>query len=301
MGRDRVLAWVESPLQLIAAAEYAHSAGVRLEVAMRLSGPQMPATAQALLDRGAPFSSVAPYYGVPWSLLAEHPHWVVGDALSGQFQAAIAVLRPRAVTVVDDGVMTIRVARGLVGGAPFSRPGREPSRARAALASLSRERLLSLAASDSLDLFTAFGDHDALRAVGAHGIGITDNVFAWTRETGRPVSLSSATVVLGTAAVVDGTLSASRYLAWMGDIARDAGTASYLPHRRETPAMRDAVRAVEGVAVVDAGIPVELALAGTREPLDIVTLPSTAALTLRTVLAGSGSTIRTERIAERIR
>jgi hypothetical protein len=301
MGRERVLAWVESPLQLLAAAEYAHATGIRVEVAMRISGPQKPATAQALLDRGAPFSTVSPYYGIPWSLLSSHRHWIVGDAFSGQFQLAIGTLRPRAVTVVDDGIMTIRVARGLAGTGPFARPGDEPSGARALLGALARERLLALAATGSLDVYTAFGDHEALQALSARGIACVDNHFAWTRTTGQPLALASRTVLLGAAAVADGTLTSSRYLNWVADIARDAGTVSYLPHRREPAALVNEIRGLDGVVVVEAGIPVELALAGTLEPLDIVTLPSTAAVTLRTVLEGSRSTIRTERLAERVR
>ena len=95
------LAWVESPLQLLCAAEFAASLGLRVRVAFRLSGPQMTATAQELLTRGAPFTDAVPYYGVPWGLLADHRDWIIGDAFSGQFRSAMSLLAPRTVTLVD--------------------------------------------------------------------------------------------------------------------------------------------------------------------------------------------------------
>jgi hypothetical protein len=74
------LAWVESPLQMLCAAEFAAAHDLRIRVAFRLSGPQMTATAAELLQRGVPFAQAAPYYGVPWTLLAEHRDWIIGDA-----------------------------------------------------------------------------------------------------------------------------------------------------------------------------------------------------------------------------
>ena len=47
-----------------------------------------------------------------------------------------------------------------------------------------------------------------------------------------------------------------------------------------------------GVRVFDTGLPIELVLAGAQEPLEVLTLPSSATTTLANVLRGSGSSIR---------
>ncbi|MFW8745928.1 hypothetical protein, partial [Mesorhizobium japonicum] len=77
----------------------------------------------------------------------------------------------------------------------------------------------------------------------------------------------------------------------------DGMPAAYLPHRREPEEVLARVAALDGVELVRTGLPVELALAGTTEPLEIVSLRSTAAITLRQVLEGSGSQVRIEAAA----
>ncbi len=299
MGRDRQLAWVESPLQLIAAAEFAAAQGRAIDVAFRLGGPQMPATAQALLQRRALFSRCEPYFGIPWGLLADRRAWIVGDGLSGQFQLAMSVLGARSATFLDDGIMTIQLARALAGTAALSRPGHVVSRRRALIASLARERLTAIAARESLTMFTVFAEHPALRTLENHGAGIVENDFAWLRANARPISVASRRIVLGAAAVADGTLDARAYIEWVRSAA--VGGATYLPHRREPESLLACVAELPGVAVLRTGLPVELALAGTTEPLDIVSLQSTAVVTLRIVLAGSGSTIRSSAVSELVR
>jgi len=211
----------------------------------------------------------------------------------------MATIGAREVTLLDDGMMTIPLARTLAGMRGYDRPGHRTSRRRALLASLARDRMLALAARERLSFFTAFAEHDALAALDGHGIGVADNAFDWLRANGRPVTVPGDRVVLGAAAVADGGITAPDYLAWVRSV---AGTepAAYLPHRREPAAVVDAVAGIPGVTVVRTGIPVELALAGTTRALDIVTLRSTAALTLATVLAGTGTRIRTGQLRERV-
>lgn len=301
MDETRAVAWVESPLQLLAAAEYAAHRGRALDVAMRL-GPQLPETAALLLERRAFFSSCVPYVGIPWGLLATRRSWVVGDGYSGQFQLAMATLGARQVTLLDDGMHTIHLARSLAGSRPYERPGHATSRRRAGIASLARDRLLALAARERLDVFSVFADHEAVRALEQRGARTTANTFAWARREHRPVELPADTVLLGAAAVADGTIAPDDYLSWVADAAAGAPAGvAYLPHRREPREVLTRVGRLPGVTVVETGIPVELALAGTERPLVIVTLPSTAAVTLRQVLEGTGSTIRTSTLREAVR
>src|SRR4051794_22146628 len=101
MGHGRQIAWVESPLQLVCAAEFAAHQGRSMDVVFRLTGPQMPATAQLLRDRGALFSRVEPYYGIPWERLASRRDWVIGDLFSGQFRTAMSTIGAASMTLVD--------------------------------------------------------------------------------------------------------------------------------------------------------------------------------------------------------
>jgi hypothetical protein len=70
-----------------------------------------------------------------------------------------------------------------------------------------------------------------------------------------------------------------------------AGDLAYLPHRRETDEMLAAVAEFPGVKVFDTGLPIELVLAGAREPLEVLTLQTSATTTLTHVLAGTGSSV----------
>lgn len=291
MSSSRVpLAWVESPLQLLGAAEYAAAVG-GAHVAFRLSGPQMPTTADELRSRGAAFRSLAPYVGIPWSLLAEHRDWVIGDPFSGQFRAAMSVLRPRSVTFVDDGAHTVHAARALLGETDYARPGQREGALKGLLGSLARDRVLRLAGTGQVRLFTAFADADPVTALGRLEIEVMRNGFVWLRDNPRPVVVTHRRVVLGSAHPVDGLMPLGDYLRFLRRIAAPEGL-TYLPHRRETEAQLAHVAGLPSVTVMRTGMPVELALAGTTQPLDIVSLGSSAVTTLRTVLAGGVSSIR---------
>jgi len=97
-------------------------------------------------------------------------------------------------------------------------------------------------------------------------------------------------VLLGSALPTDGRMPVADYLSWVASEARN-GRLAYLPHRRETAAVLAAVSELPGVRIFDTGLPVELVLAGAREPLEVLTLPTSAQTTLTHLLAGSGSVI----------
>lgn len=272
------VAWVESPLQFVSAAELAADRGVRIRVVFRL-GPQMSQTAAELMRRGADFASCTPYVGIPWNELAAASEWVIGDGLSGQFRLAAAVLRPKAVTLLDDGTMSLRLAAALAGQCAFERPEQRPSGLRGNLGGLARDQLLRLAGTGRLAFFSVFGsERPEFVAAAALGVRLRANRFSWTRRTARPPRLPTGRVILGTARVADGLLDRAEHLA---EVARfvAVGPAVYLPHRREPRAEIDAVRGIRGVSVIEPELPVELFLAG-LDGLEVRSSGSTADSTL---------------------
>lgn len=290
----RPVAWVESPLQLVGAAEWAHAHGTRIDLAGRLA-PQVEQTAAELVRRGALFADQAGYWGIPWRMLAAHDHWLVGDGFSGQFRLAAAVLRPKRITLLDDGLKTLPLCDALTGHAPYARPGIAEGRLTRTVAPFALDLARLRAAAGNLDVFTAF-DLGAARidALADLGASVEGHAFAWLRGT-RPTSLTRdgmehERIVLGSAAVVDGLMPLPEYVSWVAGQA--AGGALYLPHRRESLDQIAAVASSADVAVVQKHLPIEVVLAGTDRPRDIVSLPSSAVVTLRLVLNGTGSVVR---------
>jgi hypothetical protein len=293
----RAIAWVESPLQLIAAAEWAALQAEPIVVALRLGSAQMSETAEELLARGARFAECAPYYGIPWELLSRHRDWVIGDGFSGQFRLAASVLRPRRITLIDDGAHAIALADALLERGSFARPDQHESWLSTLLGGNARNRILHLATRERLEISTAFPLGDArMTALADRGIRVRPHKLEWVQRTARPIAIPGNRVLLGSARPVDGLIPTDRYLGWVAAEGA-AGNLAYLPHRRESDEMLDAVAALPGVRVFDTGLPIELVLAGAREPLEVLTLASSATTTLGHVLAGSGSSIRPRTVA----
>ncbi|PZU37637.1 MAG: hypothetical protein DI573_11230 [Microbacterium sp.] len=293
MAHD-VVAWVESPLQLIGAAEWAHAHRTSAAIAGRLTA-QMPETADELLARGATFGAMAPYLGIPWGVLARHRHWLVGDGYSGQFRLAASVLRPRRITFLDDGANAVAFADTLTGRRGYSRPGVAERGLTTRIAPVALDLLHTRALAGRVDVFTAFalGD-ERVRALAELGIPVRSHRFEWTRASAPRATAdarpTTRRVLLGSARPVDGHLDADLYLDW---IAAEAASSplTYLPHRRETPAQLAAVAAIPGVRIAQGHLPAELVLAG-AEGLDVLTLASSTTTTLPLVLDGTGSRIR---------
>jgi hypothetical protein len=268
-------------------------------VAVRIGSAQIAATAEELLARGAAFAECVPFYGIPWGLLSRHSSWAIGDGFSGQFRMAASVLRPRSVTLLDDGALTVSLADALLERTGFTRPGQYESALSTLLGGRARSRMLSLASRERLEISTAFalGD-DRLTALADRGIRVTPHRLDWVRRTARPIAVPGNRVMLGSARVVDGIFPVNEYLSWVSTEAA-AGELAYFPHRRETEDLIETVAAIPGVSIFDTGMPIELVLAGTTEPLEVLSLPSSATTTLAHVLAGSGSTIRKHSISPR--
>ncbi|MBP2435677.1 hypothetical protein [Microbacterium amylolyticum] len=291
---DVPVAWVESPLQLIGAAEWAAHTGVRVDLAARLA-TQVEETARELSVRGALFGIQDGFWGIPWRMLSAHDHWLVGDGFSGQFRLAATVLRPRRLTFLDDGLNAVSFVDALTGVRSYSRPGVAERGLSRRVAPLALDTVRMRAASGAVDIFTAFPlgaqREDRLADL---GVGSVRHDFSWLRSTAPSRSLwraeLSSRIVLGTARVEDGLIPRQAYISWVREQAR--GGAAYLPHRRESSALVDEIAATTLARPVRIPLPVEIVLAGEGRSFDIVTLRSSAATTLRRVLAGTTSSVR---------
>lgn len=285
------VAWVESPLQLIGAAEWADAAGERVTIAGRLTA-QMSETADELLARDAPFGVLEPYLGIPWRLLSQHRHWLVGDGYSGQFRLAAAALRPKRLTFLDDGANAIAFADTLIGRRQYSRPGIAERGLTTKVAPLALDVIHSRSLAGSVELFTAFDlGADRVDRLGDLGVRTRRHGFEWTRRTAPAASVETRRVLLGSAQPGDGRIDRDVYLDW---VAAEAATSpvTYLPHRRESAELVRAVMGIPGVRLVETRLPAELVLAGATEPLEVLTLASSTTTTLPLVLQGSGSVLR---------
>lgn len=287
-----VIAWAESPLQLVGAAEWADAHRRRVPLAGRLT-PQMSETADELLARGALFGSCEPYLGIPWKLLAQHRHWLVGDGFSGQFRLAASVLRPRRITFLDDGANTIAFADALTGRRAYARPGVHERGLTTRVVPFALEQILGRALAGQVEFFTAFRfGQERTAALNELGARVDGHRFEWTRRTARPFSTTTAgRVLLGSARPVDGRMPLPAYLDWVKAEAAVAPV-TYFPHRREPGSQIAAVATIPGVVLSPLTVPAELALAGTTERLEIITLASSTTTTLPLVLRGTGSAIR---------
>jgi hypothetical protein len=294
--QEGAIAWVESPLQLLGALEHAALASTPLVIVPRAGDAQLERTVTHLAERVDDGSRFAIDRRVlPARLFTDGAPWLVGDAYSGQVQLRLERARPRALTLVDDGGITRLLAEHLDRGQPLLRP-RAPrvlAGVRSELATRTTRRLLGLASEGRLAVTTYLASNDPavlrLRALGAI---VTTHRFDRTRQWGAHAASvpPDARILLGTARVVDGLDAASTALQAIAHLAHAAPLA-YLPHRREPRWFLEAVARLPRVSVLAAELPIELALAGTPRPLDIVAGASTAAETLPVVLRGTGSTV----------
>ena len=279
-----VVAWVESPLQLMGVAEWADAHRRRVPVAGRLTA-QMPETADELIARGARFGHCEPYLGIPWRILARHKHWLVGDGFSGQFRLAASILRPERLTFLDDGANVVAFADSLIGRRPFARPGIAERGLTTRVAPFALDQIAGRARAGQVDFFTAFEFGESrLRELDERGYRVGRHAFEWTRRTARAyVTASAGRILLGSARPLDGKMPLAEYLGWVR-LEASRAPVTYLPHRREPESQLAAVATIPGVRVDRQSLPVEMVLAGAIERLEIVTLPSSTTTTLPLVL-----------------
>ncbi len=270
-------AWVESPLQLLGAVEYAAATGSAVRIVPRAGAAQLEATIERLERMGLPPGvEVLAERSTPVpALVGGERHWLLGDVFSGHSRLALSLASPDRLTVVDDGAISLHLDRVLAGEGAFGRPGVRESMVVRGLAAGAHSRLLALASADALELFSCF----PLRSS-----ALVPHRFSWLRKAAAPQA-PRTDVVLGSAAVTDSRVTADAYLRFIDALERPI---AYFPHRREPDDVLARLARLRGVRIERTGLPIELVLAG-AERARVRSLPSSALSTLPHVLAGTGS------------
>jgi hypothetical protein len=284
-------ALVESPLQLLCTVE-AHAAGyggAPTRVHVRDDVPALDAALDAVRGFGLPEGLETDLAGRRAALAAHEPVWLVGDAFSGLFQATALLRRGvERVVLADDGLATLDLARRLAAREPLVRMRSEAGAPRRQLGAVAARRLRNLAAQGRVTLFTALPLDPAVRAkLTAQGFTVVRNEFAWLASVPVDDAPTEPTVVIGSALAADGLVDPDAYVAWVGRLAAD-GPVRYLPHRRQAPELLARIGGMPGVTLDSAQAPVELRLRGMTAPQRVVSLPSTAAVLLTTILGSRG-------------
>ncbi|WP_062305572.1 hypothetical protein [Demequina subtropica] len=278
---DARVAWVESPLQLLNAIEWAAATGEPLDIMARAGLVQLDRTVAALVGHLPAGVTIDLSAGSAVNPRMRGAHsWLLGDVYSGQVKAMLAATGVRDTVIVDDGSAATSMADALAARAALSRPGVAEGLGHRALGLAGSARLAAAARRGRVGFFTAYPDAPGFVALAAAGADVRRNAYAWTRAT-RPVDAVYAEhVVVGTALIADGHVSRDAYREWLTGHA-DPSTV-YIPHRREDAEL--ALIADLGLTVLPVDVPIEIALAGSPTVRRVSTLPSSVVATLRVIL-----------------
>jgi hypothetical protein len=251
--------------------------------------PALGVALEAVRGFGLPEGLETDLAGRRAALAAHEPVWLVGDAFSGLFQATALLRRGlERVVLADDGLATLDLARRLAAREPLVRMRSDAGGPRRQLGAVAARRLRHLAARGRVTLFTALPLDPAVRAqLTAQGFVVARNDFAWLASAPVGDAPTEPTVVIGSSLAADGLVDADAYVAWVGGLAAD-GPLRYLPHRRQAPELLARIGELPGVTLDSAQAPVELRLRGMTAPQRVVSLPSTAAVLLTTILRPRG-------------
>ncbi len=278
------VAWVESPLQLINAIEYAAATGITMSIYLRKGIPQLAETSHELAPLLPEAVRLAGFRkSALASPLVSSSRRAIGDAHSGQVRAVLASTGVRNAVVVGDGTSTMRLAGQVARGEPLRRTGDQEGLLGRALATRASRLLRRAATRQSLEVFTGYSANEEVRALGALGARVRSNDYGWLRGLGLGIApgLPAGTVVLGSALADDGLIGAQSYVDWLRAVAEREGSVTYLPHRRERAESLDGYQGIPGLDVVVSGLPVEILVGAADGVTRIVTLPSSAVATLR--------------------
>lgn len=286
-GNDPRVAWVESPLQLINAIEYAAATDDAIRILPRAGVAQLDASIAAISSQAPQNVTFAP----PTGSLAEFSRArrrLIGDVFSGRFRLVVATTGVRDLVIVDDGSATIHAATLLATrGATIARMAQTEGAAQRALGRALGRTLRRSATRAGIPVFTAYDAEPAVAALSALGFRLIHNDYRWVAGLELPGALAiEGTVVLGTALGTDRQVDEDRYADWVAELAAE-GPVAYLPHRREGEGAIGRIAALPGVTVHRTGLPVEFVLGASSGVSRVVTLPSSAVVTLRSIVAGT--------------
>jgi hypothetical protein len=279
------IAWVESPLQLVNAVEYAAATGEPLRICLRARAKQLQYTANTLaphLPDGVSISgSWALAYLSPFMFARKR---LVGDAYSGQFRLAVALTGVRDLVAVDDGSAMLNFATQVLEARPLRRSGKAEGWLARRLGRIASLRLHHTLQHGGMRTFSAYSEDEELTALAAAGATVLHNRYRWVRKT-KFVKDDDAmeTVVLGSALHDDGFVKGAAYQEWVQQQVA-AGAGVYFPHRREKAKSLKHFKHTEGLKVRKAELPIEIVLASSRTVTTVITLPSSVVATLRSIL-----------------
>ncbi|MDQ8704189.1 hypothetical protein RCO28_17085 [Streptomyces sp. LHD-70] len=301
------LAFVESPVQLLNALEWAHAdaqrPGIQGKVTIVVLSPldpmsrgQLRRVAQLARDEGhavrweearggpsAPLKTI----GALAPELRRAARVVIGDPFSRYVQLLLTITRSRDLVVVDDGTATMEFIAQLARGerlVRWHRSGGRPGPRDLVFApfSAAARRRLTPGSGSSVEVFSSMPVNDI-----PEGVRLTPNTFAWTRARFGPPRLTKGADLVGTSLVETGVVDPDRYLEAVRRLARTHGATRYFAHRRESAEKLHELASVTGLEIVRPDLPLELI--ARRGPIGrtILSFPSTVVHTLPLALAGT--------------
>lgn len=282
----RTVAWIESPFQLLSLIEATYARHLALPVEGHLRGdPGMYRPLVRRLDRH-PVEGLCLESGArPATVrrrLRGSVDFAVGDLCSGQAGVLLTSQPHARLVVLDDGSSTLVALANLVRtNGSLVRPRSAGNRLRSAFG-IGVHRAVRARMPGRIRVVSGLS---VAAAVASAEVPVVLHGFGWTRSAKVRLAVRQAdTVILGSALASDGLISVDSYRSWL-DRALDTATGStfFVPHRRDAEYVADLVRRRGGLLVSPAGLPIELVAAGWHDRVVVVTLPSTAALTLPVV------------------
>jgi hypothetical protein len=232
-------------------------------------------------------TSVARTVGAMATELAGVDHLVIGDPFSGVIQVIVGLVRPTAVTIVDDGTATMEFARQWTAGEHLARWHQvaKPNHRRQ-IAALARDQIAETLrrrlSSDSgcrLRMFTCL-------PVNLPRVEVLRNEVDWVRRTFAAPLVRTGADLIGTSLVESGVIGSTAYLAGVRDLIDRYSVARYFPHRKESAEKLVRIEQL-GVQIVPTRLPLEIAARQGPIARTVVSFPSTVVHTLPLVLSDS--------------
>ncbi|MYZ39401.1 MULTISPECIES: hypothetical protein [unclassified Streptomyces] len=303
----RVIAFVESPVQLLNVLEWARASAtgdaadaltvVVLSPTDPMSRGQLRRMAELARDEGftVRWQDARGGAGAPLRtirelapLLRKAGRIVIGDPFSRYVQLLLTLVGTKELTVVDDGTATVEFIGQIARGERLVRwhrrgGSRGPRELVLAPVTAAARRRLTPSGERPVEVFTSMPVEDV-----PDGITVTANRFEWTRATFGPPRVHEGADMVGTSLVETGVVDADRYLEAVAALARTHKATRYFAHRRESADKLHRLHTATGLEIVRPDLPLELI--ARRGPIGstILSFPSTVVHTLPLALAGTG-------------